>query len=98
MDADWSQAAIGKRRATLAELEKRWRASPVRTEVPAEIDRRLLGSTLARVRWELDITAGWRRDPSFYVAQALCGPIEISARPAALRHPAEPGAGCTGSS
>ena len=75
--ADWSQAAIGKRRATLAELEKRWRVLPVRTEVPAEIDRRLLGSTLARVRWELDITAGWRRDPSFYVAQALCGPIEI---------------------
>src|SRR5215467_4521927 len=69
---DWSQAAIGRRRATLAELEKRWRALPARTDLPAEIDRRLLGSTLARVRWELDVTASWRRDPSFYLDQALC--------------------------
>src|SRR5215467_13646663 len=61
--ADWSQAAIGRRRAALADLEKRWRALPVRPEVASEIDRRLLGSTLARVRWELDGTAGWRRDP-----------------------------------
>jgi len=75
--ADWSQAAIGRRRAALAELEKRWRALPVRTDIAAEIDRRLLGSTLARVRWELEVTAGWRRDPSFYVDQALCDAIAI---------------------
>jgi len=75
--ADWSQAAIGRRRTALAELEKRWRALPVRTDVPAEIDRRLLGSTLARVRWELDVTATWRRDPSFYVDQALCDAIGV---------------------
>src|SRR5262249_23296344 len=74
---DWSQAAIGRRRATLAELEKRWRALPARTDVPAEIGRRLPGSTLARVRWELDVTASWRRDPSFYLDQALCDAIGI---------------------
>ena len=75
--ADWSREAIDRRRTTLAELEKRWRALPVRSEVAAEIDRRLIGSTLARVRWELDVTAGWRRDPSFYVDQALCDVIGI---------------------
>jgi hypothetical protein len=67
---DWSAESIARRRATLAELEKRWRALPVRSEVPAEVDRRLLGSALARVRWELEVVAGWRRNPLFYVDQA----------------------------
>lgn len=68
---DWSAESVARRRATLSDLEKRFRALPVRSEIPAEVDRRLLGSALARVRWELDVNPGWRRNPAFYVAQAL---------------------------
>jgi uncharacterized protein (DUF885 family) len=30
-----------------------------------------MGSALARVRWELDISQGWKRNPEFYVDQTL---------------------------
>ena len=74
---DWSEASIARRRATLADLEKRFRALPVRTEIPAEVDRRLIGSALARVRWELEVNPGWRQSPAFYVDQALASPHEL---------------------
>ncbi|HZJ54903.1 MAG TPA: DUF885 family protein [Myxococcaceae bacterium] len=74
---DWSSASIARRRTTLAELEKRFRALPVRTEIPAEVDRRLLGSALARVRWETELNPGWRQNPAFYVDQALASPHEL---------------------
>jgi hypothetical protein len=66
---DWSAAAVAERRKVLAEAEQQWRAIPPRNDVPAEIDRRLLGSAIARVHWELDRLAGWRRNPGFYVDQ-----------------------------
>src|SRR6202035_4344488 len=52
--------------------ESRWRAlaTPGRP-VAEQVDRRLLGSALARVRWELDGVRLWRRDPGFYLAQPL---------------------------
>ena len=74
---DWSAASVDRRRSVLGELEKRFRALPPRTEVPAEVDRRLLGSALARVRWELDTHPVWRRSPAFWVDQALASPHEI---------------------
>jgi hypothetical protein len=74
---DWSQASIGRRRATLADLEKRFRALPVRTEIAAEVDRRLIGSALARVRWELEVNPVWRQSPAFWVDQALASPHEL---------------------
>jgi len=74
---DWSAGSIARRRSRLAELEKRWRALPVRTDVPEEVDRRLIGSALARVHWELDVREGWRRNPLFYVDQALGSPFEL---------------------
>ena len=39
--------------------------------VPWEVDRRLLRSAFARVRWELDVERGWERDPTFYVQETL---------------------------
>ena len=71
---DWSAASVDRRRSMLGELEKRFRALAPRTEVPAEVDRRLLGSALARVRWELDTHPVWRRSPAFWVDQALASP------------------------
>ena len=74
---DWSAPSIARRRSMLADLERRFRALPVRTETPAEVDRRLLGSALARVRWELEKNPVWRRSPAFWVDQALASPHEL---------------------
>src|SRR5579872_2499323 len=69
---DWSAPAVAARRRDLARFESRWRAlaSPGRP-VAERVDHRLLGSALARVRWELDGVRLWRRDPGFYLAQTL---------------------------
>jgi hypothetical protein len=39
--------------------------------VAVQVDGRLLGSALARVRWELDLLRGWQRNPCFYLEQSL---------------------------
>jgi hypothetical protein len=69
---DWSAAAVAARRRDLERFTARWRAlaDPARP-VPEQVDHRLLGSALARVRWELDGVRLWRRDPGFYLAQTL---------------------------
>jgi hypothetical protein len=69
---DWSAPAVAARRQDLAQFEARWRAlaDPGRP-VAEQVDHRLLGSTLARVHWELDGVGLWRRDPGFYLAQTL---------------------------
>ena len=36
-----------------------------------QVDYRLMGSAIARVRWELDLNRRWKRDPSFYLDQTL---------------------------
>jgi uncharacterized protein (DUF885 family) len=69
---DWSAAAIAKERADLAEFERRWKA--IRTNgwpVREMVDYRLMGSAIARVRWELDVNPRWQRDPAFYLEQAI---------------------------
>jgi uncharacterized protein (DUF885 family) len=35
------------------------------------VDYRLMGSAIARVRWELDVNPRWQRDPTFYVEQTV---------------------------
>ena len=69
---DWSAASIAKQRVDLAEFERRWKA--LRTNgwpVGQLVDYRLIGSALARVRWELDVNPRWQRDPAFYVEQTV---------------------------
>jgi hypothetical protein len=69
---DWSAGAVAARRRELEGFAERWRAlSGAGLTVPEQVDYRLLGSALARVRWELDGVRLWRRDPSFYLAQTL---------------------------
>src|ERR1700758_4106628 len=51
--------------------------------VPQQVDYRLMGSAMARVRWELDVNPRWQRDPVFYVEQTI-GPLQeelMSPRP-----------------
>jgi hypothetical protein len=74
---DWAPAALAERRRVLSALETRWRAlAEPRAPVPWQVDRVLLGSALARVRWELDGRRSWRRDPGFYVDQTVAAVVE----------------------
>lgn len=72
---DWSAAAVSARRTALADFTRRHQAIDVSAwPVARQVDHRLIGSALARVRWELDGAPAWRRDPAFYIQQAL-GPV-----------------------
>src|SRR4029450_2267887 len=74
---DWSRASIDKQRKDFAEFEARWKKlDPTNWPIPQQADYRLMGSALARVRWELDINPRWKRDPNFYVAQTLTALVE----------------------
>jgi uncharacterized protein (DUF885 family) len=74
---DWSRASIDKQRKELAEFEERWKKlNPTTWPILQQVDHRLIGSALARVRWELDINPRWKRDPNFYIAQTLTAVVE----------------------
>jgi uncharacterized protein (DUF885 family) len=74
---DWSRGSIDKQRRDLAEFEARWkRLDPSTWPIPQQVDYRLIGSALARVRWDLDINPRWKRDPNFYIAQTLTAVVE----------------------
>ncbi|HEY4284674.1 MAG TPA: DUF885 family protein [Chthoniobacterales bacterium] len=74
---DWSQTAISKRRRDLGEFESRWRNfEPSGWSIQKQVDYRLVGSALARVRWELDVNPRWKRDPNFYIDQTLAALAE----------------------
>jgi uncharacterized protein (DUF885 family) len=74
---DWSRASIDKQRKDLAEFEASWKKlDPMQWAVPQQVDYRLIGSALARVRWELDINPRWIHDPNFYIAQTLTAVVE----------------------
>jgi uncharacterized protein (DUF885 family) len=74
---DWSRASIDKQQKDLAEFEARWKKlDPTQWAVPQQVDYRLTGSALARVRWELEINPRWKHDPNFYIAQTLTAIVE----------------------
>src|SRR5580658_2203434 len=79
---DWSAASIARQRATLEDFESRWRQIDASGwNLARQVDYRLVGSALARVRWELDINPRWKRDPSFYVDQTLAALLEALVQP-----------------
>ena len=80
---DWSRPSIEKRRKDLAEFESRWKKiDPKASPTSRQVDYRLIGSALARVRWELDVNPGWKRDPLFYLSQTLTALTEALTVPA----------------
>ncbi len=69
---DWSQGTVTERRKELADFEDRWKKlDPSGWPVARQVDYRVIGSALARVRWELDVTRPWQRNPMFYIEQTL---------------------------
>lgn len=73
-EADWSPSTIAKHRDELSGFESRWKALGLdaggrsRAET---VDYLLVGSAIARARWELDYVRGWQRNPWFYLDQTL---------------------------
>lgn len=75
---DWSPQAVARQRDVLRQFEGRWtRLADEPRNVSHSVDYRLVGSALARVRWELDHVAAWRRQPHFYIAQAFTPIFEV---------------------
>jgi Bacterial protein of unknown function (DUF885) len=68
----WSAVAVSGYEHQLSDFEARWkRIKPSAWPVARQVDYRLLGSALARARWELDRLRGWQRNAVFYVDQSL---------------------------
>jgi uncharacterized protein (DUF885 family) len=75
---DWSRESVAARLEALTELEVRFlRLDPAAWPVARKVDHRLLGSALARARWELDVLRDWRRNPLFYQQQTLGSIFEV---------------------
>ena len=69
---DWSHDAIARRRTELTEFRARHEAIDARAwPVAQQVDYRLIGSAVARVDWELNLTRGQESNPGFYVDQTL---------------------------
>jgi uncharacterized protein (DUF885 family) len=80
---DWSRARIDNQRKELGQFEARWKKIDLHTwPIARQVDYRLIGSALSRVRWELDINPSWRRDPTFYIGQTLTAIVEALTVPA----------------
>ena len=73
----WSAASVARQRADLSAFEARWKKlDPAKWPIAQQVDYRLIGSALARVRWELDFNRRWQHDPTFYVDQAMTPVVE----------------------
>jgi uncharacterized protein (DUF885 family) len=82
---DWSAAAIARQKTELADFERRWRQlDPGTWSVAQQVDYRLVGSAIARVRWELEINPRWQQDPTFYLDQTLTVLLEAALQPPPL--------------
>ena len=69
---DWSQAAFERRLTELNEFTSRHEQIDTRAwPIPHQVDYRLIGSAIARVHWEMNVTRGQERNPGFYVDQTL---------------------------
>lgn len=69
---DWSQKAFARRREELTDFTRRHEEINSRSwPVSQQVDYRLIGSAIARVHWELNVTCGQERNPGFYVDQTL---------------------------
>src|ERR1051325_4813432 len=80
---DWSRASIDQRRKDLAGFETRWKKlDPAQWPIRKQVDHKLIGSALSRVRWELEVNPRWKRDPNFYIEQTLTALAEALTVPA----------------
>lgn len=68
----WSPEDVAGYQRELENFEARWKKMDAsHWPVPRQVDYRLMGSAIARIRWELDITRNWQRNPLFYDDQTV---------------------------
>src|SRR5207247_4789301 len=80
---DRSRASNDQQRNQLEKFERRWKKIDAsHWSIPQQVDYRLIGSALSRVRWELDMNPRWKRDPNFYIEQTLTALVEALTVPA----------------
>jgi hypothetical protein len=81
---DWSPTSVNALRSELAAFRQRHATLAQRAQdwpIDQQVDCRLIGSALARVEYELDVTRGWQRNPYFYVQQTLGAIFELLLQP-----------------
>jgi len=77
-DPNWSFESVENQRKELAAFEASLRALTTdKWAVTDQVDYRLIGSAMARVRWELDVLRSWECNPRFYVYQSVGALFEI---------------------
>jgi uncharacterized protein (DUF885 family) len=80
---DWSRRSIDQRRKDLEQFEVRWKnIDAAQWPIAKQVDHKLIGSALSRVRWELEVNPRWKRDPNFYIEQTLTALAESLTVPA----------------
>ena len=80
---NWSRASIDQRHKDLEQFEANWKKmDPNSWPISKQVDYKLIGSALSRVRWELDVNPRWKRDPNFYIEQTLTSLAEALTIPA----------------
>ncbi len=85
---DWTAATIAARRQDLARFgEELETIDPSAWPIAQQVDYRLIGSALARVRWELDITRSHEVNPDFYIQQTLGAVFLMLLRPSTFDAP-----------
>jgi hypothetical protein len=67
----WSPGDVERYRADVAGFAGRLAGLPPATDRAEVVDRRLIGSACARVKWELDVLRGWQSNPAFYTDQTI---------------------------
>jgi Bacterial protein of unknown function (DUF885) len=77
----WSAADVGRYRADVAGFEIRLGGLPETTDRAEMVDRRLIGSACARVRWELDVLRMWQTQPAFYTDQTIGAVFDVLLAP-----------------
>ncbi len=75
---NWSPTAVQHYRQQLERFQTKWQILDSSAwPVPRQVDYRLMGSALARVRWELDFIRSWQRNPEFYIDQTVGAYFEL---------------------
>ena len=64
--------SMTERIAAITRFTDEWRALDATSEpVPVQVDHRLIGSTLARAKWDIEVLRSWERDANFLLSQIL---------------------------
>lgn len=79
---DWSGPTVAARGEEIRKYERRWRAlDTAGWGIDRQVDYRLIGSAIARVKWELEVNPQWRRNPLFYIAQTEGSIFDLLLKP-----------------